>query len=81
MVGSVILADFVAKDAKTNIGGLGIRGEKAIPGIDEMVGVGRIELPTSCSQSRRPTAGLHPECRFNLIMCGRARKAESSINH
>ena len=56
----MILADFVAKDAKTNIGGLRIRGEKAIPGIDEMVGVGRIELPTSCSQSRRPTAGLHP---------------------
>ena len=25
-----------------------------------LVGVGRIELPTSCSQSRRPTAGLHP---------------------
>ena len=29
-------------------------------GTNEMVGVGRIELPTSCSQSRRPTAGLHP---------------------
>ena len=36
------------------------RVEKAISGMDEMVGVGRIELPTSCSQSRRPTAGLHP---------------------
>ena len=29
-------------------------------GTDEVVGVERIELSTSCSQSRRPTAGLHP---------------------
>ena len=30
-------------------------------GTDEVVGVERIELSTSCSQSRRPTAGLHPD--------------------
>ena len=30
-------------------------------GTNLLVGVGRIELPTSCSQSRRPTAGLHPD--------------------
>ena len=34
--------------------------KKDISGTNGMVGVGRIELPTSCSQSRRPTAGLHP---------------------
>ena len=30
-------------------------------GVNLLVGVGRIELPTSCAQSRRPTAGLHPD--------------------
>ena len=35
---------------------------KAIQGGDgrNLVGAGRIELPTSCSQSRRPTAGPRP---------------------
>ena len=33
---------------------------------EAMVGVGRIELPASCSQSRRPTAGLHPDCLLIL---------------
>ena len=39
-----------------------------IVGIDAMVGVGRIELPTSCSQSRHPTAGLHPDA-FLILSC------------
>ena len=41
-------------------------------GVNLMVGVGRIELPTSCSQSRRPTAGLHPDVsEFNTPVGGR----------
>ncbi len=48
------------KMAKTIIGRLGSRGETDFLGTDEMVGVERIELSTSCSQSRRPTSGLHP---------------------
>lgn len=27
----------------------------------QVVGVGRIELPVSCTQNRRPTIGLHPD--------------------
>ena len=63
-VGSVILADFLTydgkKDGKTSVRGFWSSGEKAISGTNEVVGVERIELSTSCSQSRRPTAGLHP---------------------
>ena len=31
-----------------------------------LVGVGRFELPTSWSQTRRPATGPHPECLMRL---------------
>ena len=41
-----------------------------------LVGVGRIELPTSCSQSRRPTAGLHPDVSEFTTPVGGGRGGE-----
>ena len=68
----MILADFLTydgkKDGKTSVRGFWSSGEKAISGTCEVVGVERIELSTSCSQSRRPTAGLHPVLfEFNTL--------------
>lgn len=68
-----VVNTFVSSEAEgVNNNSIPQPGRRGDTATNMLVGVGRIELPTSCSQSRRPTAGLHPDCRYNLIMRGRA---------
>ncbi len=48
------------KPGGVEIGGAAAAKEDTV-GVNTLVGVGRIERPISCSQSRRPTAGPHPD--------------------